>query len=138
MRAAPLPVTLTVEAKLDLYSFTSLESLTGHIETLVLDNIYDPHNAHDKRCVPPELLHQPFFPKMELPGLKKIKVYGYHLPEKYIFECFSAICNSKLSSISLYMTHGKSIRLEKLVDHPISQNIHTLEIGNGESVNDSP
>jgi hypothetical protein len=133
MRAAPLPVTLVVEDLLDNYSFKSLASLTSHIETLVLDNFYVFRG--DEAFIPHNLREDPFFPKMKLPGLNEVKIIGHDLPSEYIFECFSAICNRKLPSISLYLTCRDNIRLEKLVNHPICRSIHTMDIASGESGN---
>ena len=133
MRAAPLPVTLIVEDLLDDYSFTSFASLTSHIETLVLDNFYIFRDG--KAITLRGLRHVPFIPKMKLPGLKEIEIIGHDLPSKYIWACFSAICNSKLPRISLYMTPHHAITLSYLVNHPISRRIHTLDIPSCESVN---
>jgi hypothetical protein len=126
-------VTLVVGDLLDDYSFKSLASLTSHIETLVLDNFYVFRD--DETFIPHNLWEDPFFPEMKLPGLKEIKIIGRDLPSEYIFECFSAICNPKLPSISLYLTYPDNIWLGKLVNHPICRSIHTMDIDSGESGN---
>lgn len=123
-------MTLTVEAVLYERCYESLGPLTSHIETLVLEDIYDEDDELQS-----DLASHPRFPKMELPGLKKIEVAGRHLPSRYILTCFSAMCNSKLPSISLWMTRCKTIGLVQLVGHPIFRNVHTIDIDTGESTN---
>lgn len=132
MRAAPFPVTLVVEAQLEDYSFESLTSLTSHIETLVLGSIYVPR-TNDEDCVPNDLMYYPF-PKMKLPGLKKVKIVGDDLPVEYILTCFSAIYNAKLPNISLHMERGEELDLVELVSHPIFKKIHTIDIATSEFV----
>jgi hypothetical protein len=122
-------VTLIVETRLAGYSFECLEYLTSHIEILVLDSIED----QALRC----LRDDATFPEMELPGLKQINVIGDDLPQGYILECFSAICNSKLPRISLHMKQGEALNLVKLVRHPIFRIIHTIDIATGEAANHS-
>jgi hypothetical protein len=133
MRAAPLPVTLVVEDELDDYFFRPSYTHTNHIETLVLKNIYV-ENEHGEDCVP-DLRSWPEFPEMGLPGLKRIEVIGDELPLEYILSCFSAICNSKLPSISLWMTCCETMDLVKLVGHPIFRSIHTIDIATSEATN---
>lgn len=127
MRAAPLPVTLVVVAQLEGFSFDSLTYLTSHIETLVLANIYVPL-TDDEDGVPDDLRDRPFFPSMELPGLKQVKVVGGDLPKEYILECFSAICNYRLPSFSLHLRRDQTLDIVRFVRHPIFRDIHTFDV----------
>jgi hypothetical protein len=130
MRAAPSPVTLVVESDLDGYHFETLETLS-HVKTLVLGNIYV-ENDKGRYCVPDELRWDPSFPRLELPGLKKIKVVGDDLPSNYILTCLNEIYNSKLPSISLWMAKGETIDLVALVSLPIFRRIYKITIATGE------
>jgi hypothetical protein len=130
MRAAPSPVTLVVDSGLNRYCFKSLETLS-HVETLVLDNIHD--DDQGRWVVPDSLRHNPYFPRMELPGLKVINVVGEYLPAKYILTCLNALYNSKLPSISLGMRSYETIDLVALVSLPIFRSIHSITIATGES-----